>query len=123
MSSTGLPLRLETFLADLVDEIGLSSWKIQGNSNSTTVVLRFAGQPPSADPEHTDSELKFRRKPPSQIKRDKKRAEEYARKRQHQSKASKASTVPFLFEPIPEKNDLQTDCHDPESDTPVHDLL
>ena len=67
---TGLPKRLQNMLADLISEVGLSSWKISGEKESTTVVLRFSNKPPSCPVNYTSS---FRRKPPSQIHRDNQR--------------------------------------------------
>ncbi|XP_070184119.1 calcitonin gene-related peptide type 1 receptor-like [Littorina saxatilis] len=64
MSQTGLLNRLEQFLINLVDEVGLSSWKIQVEGDSTTVVLRFAG-PPSSQA----NTVHHRKKSRSQVKR------------------------------------------------------
>ncbi|KAK7101560.1 hypothetical protein V1264_019924 [Littorina saxatilis] len=88
MSQTGLPHRLEQFLINLVDEVGLSSWKIQGEGDSTTVVLRFAGPPSDqANIAH------YRKKSRSQVKRDETRRKNFVQRKAAEAEQNTASSA------------------------------
>lgn len=100
MTTRGLPPRLQQFLFGLANDVGLSSWKISSQGDNTTVVLRFCTGLPSSD--NTNTEVGYRRKPPSQLRRDKERAEKHQLQKQ-QNKASDIQDSPLLFQPTPEK--------------------
>ena len=72
MTVTGLPAAADIVLSTLLATETLSSWKVDGNENQTVVVLRFTkGQPFAMD----NAQARFRRKPPAQIARDRKRSQ------------------------------------------------
>jgi hypothetical protein len=74
MPVSGLPDTLEKLLATLQDQTGLSSWKIcSQDPNTTTVVLRFTGQPL----EQVRATRFYRSKCPSQRRRDQARQQAY----------------------------------------------
>ena len=75
MPVNGLPLTVENALSGLLMEGNISSWKITGGEKYAVLTLRFA----MADHDQTgencpsvkpNTVTQFRRKPPSQIKRD-----------------------------------------------------
>ena len=107
MTSNGLPMRLQQFLTGLAEDVGLSSWKIFSQGDNTTVVLRFSAISPCFD--YTPADVGYRRKPPSQLRRDKERIEQYRTRKQQQqqqqqqSKASDSEKSPVLFQPTPDK--------------------
>ena len=57
----------------------LSSWKVSNEGSKTVVVLRLTALTSMAEP-NTHTVQQYRRKPPSQQNRDKKRAEEYSKR-------------------------------------------
>eukprot|EP00745_Piridium_sociabile_P024463 TRINITY_DN3871_c0_g2_i2.p1 TRINITY_DN3871_c0_g2~~TRINITY_DN3871_c0_g2_i2.p1 ORF type:complete len:303 (-),score=53.62 TRINITY_DN3871_c0_g2_i2:237-1145(-) len=95
MPVTGLPAAVETTLSALLAENSVSSWKIAGEGVNTVVVLRLK----PVDPEVTTTNMAaepvlnrntqvqyYRRKPPSQVRRDQERAKQQKGKvtdRQH----------------------------------------
>ena len=75
MPVLGLPDTLESLLATLQDKTGLLSWKIcSQDPNTTTVVLRFTGQPLE---EKASAPRHYRTKCPSQRRRDQARQQAY----------------------------------------------
>ena len=90
MPVQGLPSTLEGVLNDLIKENPLTSFKIDGRGDNIEVVLRFStGQP------NDTATRQHRLKPPSQLARDKRRAD--IRKRQ----VSSDSFPTPLFMPTP----------------------
>ena len=84
MPALGLPDTLENLLATLQTSAGLSSWKIcSQDSNTTTVVLRFTGQPLD---DTARAPRYYRRKCPSQRKRDQARLQAYIEQRSAKNK-------------------------------------
>jgi hypothetical protein len=69
---TKLPKHLEITLDTLLNEGSLSSWTIQGNANLTTVIIRFKVD--TVEEEKDMPMVKYKRVPPSQLKRDSARA-------------------------------------------------
>jgi len=95
MPTTGIPEEFMNVLEAIYLDKELSSYKVFGNGSSTTVVLQFSSSssntsnsrkmndtPASALPDDVDNTLPYRKKSPSQIRRDKRRAEERRRQRQ-----------------------------------------
>ena len=79
MPVAGLPAAVEGTLEVLLMENQLSSWKVSREGSKTVVVLRLTALTSMA--EHaTHTVQQYRRKPPSQQNRDKKRAEEYSKR-------------------------------------------
>ena len=74
MPVIGLPSALECVLSSLLQETSLSSWKVTGNKSDTVIVLRLTGSSDS-DIVQTTRPLQYRRKPPSAVRRDNRRAE------------------------------------------------
>ena len=70
MSLEGMPLVLENSLDMLLKENVLSSWQIRSGDQYTQVTMRFSNT--AILP--TDKDIVYRRAPPSQIARDRKRA-------------------------------------------------
>ncbi|KAK7088476.1 hypothetical protein V1264_022393 [Littorina saxatilis] len=75
MSVLGLPKTVESILTTIIGDHALISWKVTGEGDKPVVVLRFnSGQ---QDGEASTLPVGgWRRKPPSQIRRDQKRAED-----------------------------------------------
>ena len=75
MPISGLPVSLEAVLGSLLQQNSISSWKVTGTgAENTVVVLRLTSQT------HADIEppttLRYRKKPPSQLKRDRERLQQ-----------------------------------------------
>ena len=76
MTVTGLPAAADNALSTLLATENLSSWKVDGTEYQTVVVLRFTKskcQPFEID----NAKSSFRRKPPSQVTRDRERAQRH----------------------------------------------
>ena len=95
MPDSGLPMTLECMLNSALQEMTLSSFKVEGRGNQTVVVLR----PSSKISDHTPiiplQNATFRRKCPSQLNQDKRSAEAY-----------RANRVEQASEPIPSPSGL-----------------
>ena len=84
MPVTGLPAAVETTLSALLAENAVKSWKIAGEGANTVVVLRLEpveserstnmAEPVSM---HSTQAQYFRRKPPSQLRRDQQRTQQH----------------------------------------------
>ena len=101
MPLVGLPSTLECMLNALLCDNTLSSFKIDGRGEQTVVVLRLhslATKTSTHSPVAEDSSVVYRRKCPSQVSRDKMRAEAY--RSGHEKKAS-VSSPSDLFLPTP----------------------
>ena len=98
MPVAGLPTALDSALEALLTENAVSSWKISAEGRKTTVVLRLVTttDPDMADFTHTATQH-FRRKPPSQVRRDQRRAAERTRQNPEASEHSPSG----LFQPTP----------------------
>lgn len=100
MPVVGLPSTLESMLNAALEDMCLSSFKIEGRGRQTVITLRLADKISSQPPPVGDSSTSYRRKGPSQLKRDRRRAEEYRTNRDKQ--ASEQLTSPSgLFLPTP----------------------
>ena len=77
-----LPIALETALKALLSFHSVSSWKITAEGPNPTVILRLRpeNQPSACESVRVDS-CSFRRKTPSQLYRDRRRAEEFRQRR------------------------------------------
>ena len=74
MPVNGLPCAVEGALNNLMSTSHVSSWRIQGNGKVTILTVKFCeNEGVMADP----YKIHYRKKPPSSIKRDKERSEEY----------------------------------------------
>ena len=86
MPVSGLPVAAEITLDALLQKNVVSSWKITGDRNNSTVfILRLTAQ--SSDINSQPLSLRtvhYRKKPPSQVLRDKRRAEERIAAMKHQ---------------------------------------
>ena len=78
-----LPIALDTALRALLSCHSVSSWKIAAEGQNPTVILRL--RPETHESARQDGAklhtVAFKRKPPSQINRDRQRAEEYKQRR------------------------------------------
>ncbi|KAL8576533.1 hypothetical protein ACOMHN_003091 [Nucella lapillus] len=108
MPVVGLPTALEVTLGALLQQNRLTSWKIAGEGDNTTVVIRLKSDTVSSSGTCQQGDVTpqvFRRKPPSSLARDQRRAEERRTAvRQDQQKASDISptdTSQSLFLPTP----------------------
>ena len=76
MPVTGLPAALEIMLSTLLENETMSSFKVVGERNSTVVVLRFSSD--VSQPSTTDRSTNcWRKKPPAQLLRDRRRRNRY----------------------------------------------
>ena len=106
MPVAGLPTAVETSLNALLSENFISSWKIVGEGDTTVFVLRLKPQLSKTTTNMAPPlPIHYRKKPPSQIKRDNDRAKQRQdqRDKQLQEKASDLSDsaetlqIPSLF--------------------------
>ena len=87
MPVVGLLTALESALVTLLNDKLLRSWKItEENQNAVVVIRSTAVHTPwiAIDPQRDSAAIaqcSYRRRPPSQLKRDKKRAEEFQQKK------------------------------------------
>lgn len=84
MPVNGLPPVLECLINKLLDDSKLASYKIVGLEQRTTIVLRFG--PPDmgvSAVHHSTPSASFRRKSPSQMRRDEIRKQHYMLRPQH----------------------------------------
>ena len=73
-----LPKHLVLTLDSLIDDSILTSWTIQGNTNITSVTIRFKMAVDYNDVEsRQDTFAKYKRVPPSQIERDRVRSQQW----------------------------------------------
>ena len=85
------PTALDNALEALLTENAVSSWKISSEGRKTIVVLRLVTttDPDMADFTHPHTATQhFRRKPPSQVRRDQRRAAERTRQNPEASEHS-----------------------------------
>ncbi len=104
MPVDGLPRTLETILNTLLQDNTLSSFKIQGKGKQTCVVLRLSPPAHPKDAEqgqsssHSDTAV-YRRKCPSQVARDRRRAEQHRNSVKHNTTAPASPSGLFLPTP------------------------
>lgn len=98
MPVEGLPSTLESLLNAVRRENTISSFKIDGKGIQTTVALRLTAKSSIQPPVTEDSSVVYRRKCPSQVSRDRRRAE--ADRTGSEKKAS-TSSPSGLFLPTP----------------------
>ena len=79
------PKALKTILDIIYKDNTLTSWTLQGNEKGTTIIMRFNMD--SEGKQQSDQAVKYRRVPPSQMTRDKKRAQERRHKEDSESTA------------------------------------
>ena len=82
-----LPIALETALKALLSQHSISSWKISGERENLAVILRLRPETQQSE-RHSDSGVRFdtvsyKRKPPCQINRDRRRADKFRQRREH----------------------------------------
>ena len=116
MPVEGLPFTLECMLNAALRDNKLSSFKIDGRGNQTVVVLRLTGNISTQPPVTEDSSVAYRRKCPSQVNRDRRRAEVHRTERNRASNEKKASTSSpsGLFLPTPPSLCYVTDSQEKE---------
>jgi len=76
MPVVGLPTTLEVTLGALLQQHCITSWKVCGEGEQTTVVLRLKAGSSDGNMAGQQTPVYFRRKPPSQTNRDRRRTEE-----------------------------------------------
>jgi hypothetical protein len=103
---------VESVLTTLVSNSPLTSFKIDGRGDNTVVILRFtAGQHVNMATQH------YRTKPPSQLARDRRRAEQ---RKEHLNQVGAFYTSPSsLFHPNPSAKDSNLGVFDMPSDIPT----
>jgi hypothetical protein len=110
MPVVGLPTTVEVALGSLLAEKTVSSWKITGQGDTTVVVLRLRSDKPVQDGgdsmEQCNNNVYYRRKNPSQLRRDRQRA---AERRQQTLEASELNPIASPFSPSIEKGLLFVD--------------
>ena len=82
MPVTGLPIAVEGALNNLLTASHVSSWKLQGNGKSTTLILKFIDNEQGAMADQHSSIISYKKKSSGQIRREKQRAEEYFKEKQ-----------------------------------------
>ena len=78
LPATGLPLAVENLLVSLSNSMVLKSWNVSGGK-TVAVTLRFAEQD-GGQSGSLYTPGSFRRKPPSSIRRDKQRKQNFIQK-------------------------------------------
>ncbi|KAL8563374.1 hypothetical protein ACOMHN_008213 [Nucella lapillus] len=100
MPVEGLPSTLDTMLNAALREMTLSSFKIEGRGNQTTVLLRLTTMIPIQPPVTQNHSAVYRRKSENQAKRDRRRAEEH--RMDQEKKTGQCDSSPSgLFLPTP----------------------
>eukprot|EP00745_Piridium_sociabile_P022575 TRINITY_DN3523_c0_g1_i1.p1 TRINITY_DN3523_c0_g1~~TRINITY_DN3523_c0_g1_i1.p1 ORF type:complete len:156 (+),score=15.13 TRINITY_DN3523_c0_g1_i1:28-495(+) len=94
------PWHLEGIINTLLEEMCLSSFKIEGKGSLTMVVLRLSPTGPSYLPQATHNSV-YHRKYPSQVARDRRRAEVHKHRATQEYTASPSSSPSALFLPTP----------------------
>jgi len=113
MPVAGLPAAVEVVVSTLLTTQRLTSWKVAGESETTVLVLRFrqdGSQPCTAS---ESSRGQWRRKPPSQLRRDQQRAQGHGQSGEH------VSSPPALAENEPASaatSDVLSSCCKSSSD-------
>ena len=114
MPVSGLPVAVEKTLSSLLEDNAVSSWKVVGEGDNTVVVLRLKPANPSlsttmADPvvNRASQVQYYRRKPPSQVRRDIERATN--RRQQGDQQSSECDLLPALFESQSGKNSSENE--------------
>jgi len=123
MPLDGLPKALESMLTILLQENDMSSFKIETAGSKTVVVLRLQSTTSGHDPVNNTATT-YRRKCPSQVYRDRKRAETFRNetiKNQASAHHSAMPTSPLgLFMPTPPSLMYRVDT-DFEASRPIPD--
>ena len=86
-----LPIALESALKALLNHHSIFSWKIAGDGPSLAVILRLRPETQQGENHvvvHDRVSYMYRRKPPGQISRDKRRAEEFRQRRENIDKTT-----------------------------------
>jgi len=111
MPLEGLPSTLEAMLTALLQENAVQSFKIDYNNSKTVVVLRFT---PETGQQHgattTQSSVSFKKKNPSQIARDRERAEAFQQQQRHQQQQQQHQSVHQASELEIQEHSLSTTC-------------
>eukprot|EP00745_Piridium_sociabile_P025192 TRINITY_DN39908_c0_g1_i2.p1 TRINITY_DN39908_c0_g1~~TRINITY_DN39908_c0_g1_i2.p1 ORF type:complete len:240 (+),score=42.45 TRINITY_DN39908_c0_g1_i2:91-810(+) len=116
MPVTGLPATLERTLNALMMDTSVSSWKVAGEGDNTIVVLRLKpvsnpATPTMAEPvlNRTTQVQYYRRKPPSQVRRDQERARQQQQRQASEKRADRDSAVNAvaLLDTQPEERSTQ----------------
>jgi hypothetical protein len=100
MPLNGLPPTLETILQPILQDQSLSSFKVECFGDKTVVVLRLRPTSNVSSQKHGDP-INFHRKRPSQVARDKKRAEMHRAASNSKLKVATKTSVcqPFISSP------------------------
>jgi hypothetical protein len=103
MPVVGLPTTVEVALGSLLAEKSVSSWKITGQGDTTVVVLRLRGDSPvqdGGDSMAKGNNVYYRRKNPSQLRRDRQRAAERKLQKCSELEASALNVHASSFSPV-----------------------
>jgi len=119
MPVTGLPPVLESILTCIMSDSNLSSYKIAGFEQRTTIVLRFDSKPIMAEvspvQHSTPNTASFRKKSPGELRRDRTRREQYLKKsaksRQPEVLAENTDLTDNLEESVTGINVKMSGCH------------
>ena len=122
MPVVGLPTVLESALVALLNEKLLRSWKIRAGYQNTIVVIRLATEPQRDSTAVT--QCSYRHGPPSQLRRDTNRAEEFQQKKLSSLQENQANdaNIDTVFETnffLSTPPVSQTDISVQACDTPV----
>ena len=74
MPTVNLPVALDSALQSLSAQCQLSSWDVRGKGKFTTVVIRFNADTAMSGEQPPARAVSYRRKSPSELKRDQQRA-------------------------------------------------
>ena len=91
MPVNGLPFAVEGALNNLMINGHVTSWRIHGHGTTATLILKFSenGQGVMADQPNS---IHYKKKPPSQVKRDQIRSDTYHSEKQETKQTKKDST-------------------------------
>ena len=95
MSTVNLPVALKSAQQSLSAQCQLSSWDVRGKGNFTTVVVRFTADTTTSVEQPPAREVNFRRKSPSELRRDQQRAvarQQHTRQRRGTDRSSGCDT-------------------------------
>ena len=105
MPVEGIPVFIERLLNAALQDMSVSSFKVDGNGAQTVTVLRLSATTTTASighPTHThDFNATYRRKCPSQVRRDRQRANQFRGKQKASDCFSYPRSPPSLFMSTP----------------------
>ena len=110
MPVSGLPDAVEVLLTSLIEKSMLTSWKVVGERRHTVVVLRFEADDSHPDSTAVPSRVHWRKKTPSQLRRDQGRVAMHSSRNGEKSLLSRHSPVKSVERDVDVNSSLNARC-------------